>query len=101
MTPPDNHSEEGFLEHDHVDCAAVMADVYLLLDHECDQEVRKRLEAHLDECGPCLEAYGVEEKIKRLLSRKCGGDRAPKYLRERLTIEIRKQVTIRRVIADD
>ncbi|MBB3035656.1 mycothiol system anti-sigma-R factor [Hoyosella altamirensis] len=102
MTPPDNYGEEGFLEADsHVDCAAVMADVYLLLDHECDEIIRERLQAHLDECGPCLEAYGVEEKIKRLLSRKCGGERAPEYLRERLTIEIRRQVTIHRIVTDE
>lgn len=101
MTPPDHRREEGFFEEDHVDCAAVMADVYLLLDHECDDVVRRRLEAHLHECGPCLEAYGVEEKIKQLLSRKCGGERAPEYLRERLTVEIRRQVRIRRIVADD
>lgn len=85
-----------FFDDSHVDCAAVMADVNLLLDHECDDSSRARLQAHLDECGPCLEAYGVEEKIKHLLSRKCSGEQAPPQLRERLTIEIRRQLIIRR-----
>ena len=39
-------------------------------------------------CGPCIEAYGIEEKIKGLLSRKCGGEHAPEGLRERLKLEI-------------
>lgn len=87
---------DDFFDETHVDCAAVMADVNLLLDRECDEVSRTRLQAHLDECGQCLEAYGVEEKIKRLLSRKCGGEQAPATLRERLTIEIRRQIIIRR-----
>ena len=77
-----------------VDCAAVIADVWTLLDNECDPASRERVQHHLDHCGPCLEAYGIEEKIKSLIGRKCGGERAPEGLRERLSIEIRKSVVI-------
>jgi mycothiol system anti-sigma-R factor len=90
--------DDNIFDDAHVDCAAVMADVNLLLDHECDESSRERLQAHLDECGPCLEAYGVEEKIKRLLSRKCGGELAPPSLRERLSFEIRRQIIIRQEV---
>nr|WP_268236304.1 mycothiol system anti-sigma-R factor [Hoyosella rhizosphaerae] len=90
-------SDDNLIDEHDVDCSAVMADVYLLLDNECDDAVRSRLQSHLDECGPCLEHFGMEEKIKRLLSRKCAGERAPEHLRERLSIELRRQVTIRRV----
>ncbi|MFD3812101.1 mycothiol system anti-sigma-R factor [Rhodococcus sp. NPDC058639] len=77
-----------------VDCSAVIADVYLLLDSECDEDARARLQGHLDDCGACLEAYGIEEKIKSLLSRKCGGEHAPAGLRERLVLEIRRNVVV-------
>ena len=77
-----------------LDCTAVLADVWLMLDGECDQGTRERLEHHLETCSPCIDAYGLEEKLKRLLNRKCGGDRAPDSLRERLTLEIQRSITV-------
>ena len=77
-----------------LDCSAVIADVWLVLDGECDATSRERLQHHLDTCGSCLEAYGIEEKIKQLLNRKCGGEVAPDSLRQRLSIEIHKTVLI-------
>lgn len=81
-----------------LDCSAVLADVWLILDGECDQATRDRLQHHMDHCSPCIEQYGLEEKLKRLLNRKCGGDKAPDSLRQRLTVEIRSftQVETRR-----
>ncbi|MGW4244163.1 mycothiol system anti-sigma-R factor [Nocardia sp. NPDC004722] len=80
-------------EMDDLDCSAVLADVWLLLDNECDAAVKDRLREHIDRCSPCIEAYGLEEKLKSLLNRKCGGDRAPDALRQRLTLEIRTSYT--------
>ncbi|MBF6243669.1 MULTISPECIES: mycothiol system anti-sigma-R factor [Nocardia] len=77
-----------------LDCSAVLTDVWLILDGECDEATRARLQHHMDHCSPCIEAYGLEEKLKRLLSRKCGGDRAPESLRERLTLDIRRSITV-------
>ena len=71
------------------DCGDVLAELWLFLDNECDDERRALLQRHLDECGPCLERYGIEEHLKALLARKCGGDRAPDGLRERLRESIR------------
>ncbi|MVU81073.1 mycothiol system anti-sigma-R factor [Nocardia sp. ET3-3] len=79
---------------DDLDCSAVLADVWLLLDNECDAAVKDRLREHIDRCSPCIEAYGLEEKLKSLLNRKCGGDRAPDSLRQRLTMEIRTSYSV-------
>jgi mycothiol system anti-sigma-R factor len=76
------------------DCAQVLAEVWLLLDHECSGEQRRKLEQHLDECGPCLEQYGLEEHLKELLARKCGGEHAPDTLKAKLRASLR-QVTVR------
>ncbi|HEY8373232.1 MAG TPA: mycothiol system anti-sigma-R factor [Pseudonocardiaceae bacterium] len=73
-------------------CTEVLAQVWLFLDHECDPERRRKLEQHLQECGPCLEQYGLEEQIKLLLARKCGGDHAPDSLKQRLRASIRRTV---------
>ena len=59
------------------DCAEVLAEVWLFLDHECDAERRALLERHLDECTPCLAEYGLDEKLKKLLATKCSGEHAP------------------------
>ena len=70
-------------------CGEVLADVWMFLDNECDGERRRVLQRHLDECGPCLEEFGLEEHLKALLARKCGGDAAPDGLRQRLRQSIR------------
>ena len=74
------------------DCNEVLAEVWLFLDHECDQNRRELLRQHLDECHPCLATYGIEEKLKQLLARKCGGEQAPNSLRDRLREQIRSAV---------
>jgi len=74
------------------DCSEVLAEVWLFLDHECDSERRQLLEKHLDECSPCLEHFGIEEHLKVLLARKCGGEHAPEGLKQRLREKIRTTV---------
>ncbi|MCH5645069.1 MULTISPECIES: mycothiol system anti-sigma-R factor [unclassified Gordonia (in: high G+C Gram-positive bacteria)] len=77
-----------------LDCSAVIADVWLLLDNECDPGARARLQDHLDACPACLAHYGIEQQLKALINRKCGGEQAPSGLRERLRVEIRKTVIV-------
>ncbi|WP_028850070.1 mycothiol system anti-sigma-R factor [Thermocrispum municipale] len=72
------------------DCSDVLAEVYLLLDHECQEEHAAELRRHLDGCPDCLEQYGISEGLKQLLARKCGGDHAPEDLKERLRAKIRE-----------
>lgn len=79
------------------DCSEVLADVWLFLDDECDPTRRELLQRHLDECAPCLARYGVEEQLKLLLGRKCGGDHAPAGLEQRLRASIRQAVAQVRV----
>lgn len=66
------------------DCSEVLSEVWLFLDHECDQKRREALQTHLDECHPCLEQFGLEEHLKELLARKCGGEHAPEKLKLRI-----------------
>jgi len=66
------------------ECGTVLRDVWLFLDNELDPERRAAVQRHLDDCSPCLEEAGLDSKLKDLLARKCGGDRAPAHLRERI-----------------
>jgi mycothiol system anti-sigma-R factor len=72
-----------------VPCEEVLEKVFLFLDSECDQMSRSQIAQHLEECGPCLQYFGIEREIKALVHRKCGGDPAPAGLRERVRIRLR------------
>jgi mycothiol system anti-sigma-R factor len=70
------------------DCSEVLSEVWLFLDQECDVKRKELLQKHLEECHPCLEEYGIEEQLKLLLARKCGGEHAPETLKARLRATI-------------
>jgi mycothiol system anti-sigma-R factor len=76
------------------ECAEVLAEVWTLLDGECSPETRDKLRQHLEDCPPCFQAYGLEERIKGLISTKCRGERAPESLRARLRVEISRTTII-------
>lgn len=77
---------------DKVHCEEALAEIYLLLDRECSPERDEQLRKHIEDCPPCLEEYGIDEQLKQLLARKCGGDHAPAELKTRLRASIRKTV---------
>ena len=77
-----------------VDCAEVLAEVWLYLDAETDGPSREKIAEHLDECGPCLREYGIEQEVKALVARCCGGEVAPDGLRKRLITTIREAVVV-------
>jgi len=81
-------------DHHETDCSEVLAEVWLYLDGECDQERRATLVQHLDECSPCLAEYGLDEKLKQLLARKCSGETAPEGLKDRLRRQILEQAEV-------
>lgn len=79
----------------HPECAAVIAEVWTLLDSECTPETRDKLQQHLDECPTCLQHYGIEERVKTLIATKCSGEKAPEGLRARLRLEISRTTIVR------
>jgi mycothiol system anti-sigma-R factor len=74
------------------DCTDVLAEVYLYLDMECNDDRRDRIRHHLDECSPCLREFGIEQEVKALVARCCGNEKAPVELRSRLRVRISELV---------
>jgi mycothiol system anti-sigma-R factor len=72
------------------DCRDVIDRVYHYLDGECGDEERARIRDHLDECGPCLREFGIEQEVKALIARCCGGDPVPDGLRDRVLLRLRE-----------
>lgn len=55
-------------------CREVLEQVYLYLDGEMGPLDHDTVRHHLDDCSPCLREFGVEQVVKTLVSRCCGGD---------------------------
>ena len=73
-----------------VDCSEVIEQVYLYLDGEIDDAARQKVRQHLDECAPCLRHFGLEQDVKALVARCCGGETAPHGLKERLVVRLQQ-----------
>ncbi len=81
-------------------CTEVLAEVFLFLDNECDERRRAKVQQHLEECTPCLREYGIEDEVKELVHRKCGGDRAPDSLKERVRLRLTEMVVVETTIVE-
>src|SRR3982750_4468822 len=77
---------------DKVRCEEALSEIFQLLDKECSPTRDAELRKHIEDCPPCLEEYGIDEQLKQLLARKCGGDHAPADLKKRLRASTRKTV---------
>ncbi len=67
----------------HLDCGSALRDLYGYLDGEITEERRADIRVHIEECGPCLEAFDFEVELRQLVARTCQCE-APEALRERV-----------------
>lgn len=72
-----------------VPCSEVLERLYTYLDGEIEGQGYAQIREHLDECGPCLREYGLEEAVKRLVHKTCGAEAAPRELRVKVMTRIR------------
>ncbi|BCL27821.1 mycothiol system anti-sigma-R factor [Streptomyces aurantiacus] len=66
------------------DCSEVLDHLYEFLDHEMPDADCTKFEVHFEECSPCLEKYGLEQAVKKLVKRCCGQDDVPTDLRAKV-----------------
>jgi mycothiol system anti-sigma-R factor len=76
--------------HHDTPCAEVLDRVYSYLDGELDDGGCGEVKQHLDECGPCLREYGLEEAVKKLVGKSCGCDPVPADLRAKVLGKIQQ-----------
>ena len=69
-------------------CSEVLAELYAYLDEELDPSASAKIHQHLDECGPCLREYGLEEVVKKLVHKHCGHEQVPADLRQKVLTRI-------------
>jgi anti-sigma factor (TIGR02949 family) len=68
----------------HTDCSEVLDHLYEYLDREMPDGDCEKMQEHIDECSPCLEKYGLEQSVKKLVKRCCGQDEVPADLRAKV-----------------
>jgi mycothiol system anti-sigma-R factor len=71
-------------------CTDVLDRMYSYLDGELEPLTIAKIRQHLEECGPCLEEYGLDELVKKLVHKHCGHDRVPDELRAKVMVRIRQ-----------
>ena len=80
-------------EHHHhragTDCADYLERIVYFLDNELDEADCTAVQAHLDECGPCLERFDLQRTVKAVVARSCS-ESAPTDLRQRVMVQIRE-----------
>ncbi|NYG55396.1 mycothiol system anti-sigma-R factor [Nocardioides perillae] len=70
-------------------CADYLERIVYFLDNELDEADCSAVQAHLDECGPCLEKYDLQRTVKTVVARSCS-EAAPEALRARVLLQIRE-----------
>jgi mycothiol system anti-sigma-R factor len=79
------------------DCSEVLHRVYEYLDGEMTQADTVKIRSHLEECGPCLQEYDLDQALKALVKRSCACEEAPVELRTSIMTRI---TTIRYQISE-
>ena len=72
----------------HHDCEHVLERMYEFLDNELDGATGDAIRHHLTACEPCLDRFDIEQALRTLLRRRCGGDVAPTHLREKIVTQL-------------
>jgi mycothiol system anti-sigma-R factor len=86
-----------------VPCSEVLALVYSYIDGEIEDTSYTEIREHLDECGPCLREYGLEEVVKKLVHKCCGHEAVPGELRAKVLTriaEVRAEIETSEVLAE-
>ncbi len=65
------------------DCEQTIHRLFHFLDGELTDERRRAIQSHLDECSPCVDAFGFEVELRRVVADRCR-DRVPDQLRDRI-----------------
>ena len=66
MTDSHNHSQDG-----HSNCDDAKHTLYEFLDGELTIERRVAIQAHLEACAPCFEAFDFEAELLTVVRKKC------------------------------
>jgi mycothiol system anti-sigma-R factor len=79
-------------------CTEVLALVYSYIDNEMEITGTAQIAQHLEECGPCLREYGLEQLVIKLVHKCCGDEAVPGELRTKVLSRI---AAVRKELEDE
>ena len=72
------------------DCNETLRELYQYLDGELTDDDRVHIQAHLDDCSPCLAAYDFEAELRMVVRHRCI-EQAPPELRARIAQALQQE----------
>jgi mycothiol system anti-sigma-R factor len=64
-------------------CDDALQELYQFLDGQLDDDRRRRIQRHLDDCPPCYEAFDFEVELRVVIAKKCH-ETVPDHLKQRI-----------------
>ena len=64
-------------------CDDALHELYHFLDGQLDDDRRRAIQHHLDDCPPCYEAFDFEVELRVVIARKCH-ETVPEQLKQRI-----------------
>ncbi len=83
--PSDGPLPAGFLN-----CDETIERLYFYLDGELTEERRVEIVRHLDMCGPCVDVFGFESELRKVIADRCR-DHVPDALLDRVADALREE----------
>lgn len=59
------------MTHEHANCDDAKHTLYEFLDGELTPEKKAHIQAHLEACSPCFEAFDFEAELLIVIEKKC------------------------------
>ncbi len=73
-----------------VNCDETIERLYFYLDGELTEARRVEITRHLDLCGPCVDAFGFEAELRKVIANRCK-DHVPESLLDRVADALRDE----------
>jgi mycothiol system anti-sigma-R factor len=74
---------------DELGCRETLREIERYVDGECLRELTVQVEAHLAGCTDCQDHAEFKRHLKTLIAAKCGGERLPEGLVDRIRERVR------------
>jgi mycothiol system anti-sigma-R factor len=73
-----------------VNCDETIERLYFYLDGELTEERRIEIARHLDLCGPCVQSFGFEAELRKVIANRCK-DHVPDFLLHRVADALQQE----------
>jgi mycothiol system anti-sigma-R factor len=66
------------------ECEEALRDIERFLDGEIGPPQSVKVDAHLQECSPCMERADFKRHVRQLVASRCGCDELPAHVKDQV-----------------